>query len=97
MKWICFLLMLCLAGFMASQGFVGPNAAALALADQGPRLGLASALMGSMQMTCGSIASFIVSSWHTGSPLPLTAVLAGCALLSLGVEMSIYHLFGRYR
>src|SRR5690606_31326181 len=44
------LLMLCLMGFMASQGFVGPNAAALALAEQGPRLGVASALMGALQM-----------------------------------------------
>lgn len=76
------LLMLCLMGFMASQGFVNPNAAALALAEQGPRLGTASALMGSIHMLCGSMAGFAVSSWHTGSPLPLTAVLAICAFLS---------------
>lgn len=76
------LLMLCLMGFMASQGFVSPNAAALALAEQGPRLGTASALMGSIHMVCGSLAGFAVSSWHTGSPLPLTSVLAGCAILS---------------
>lgn len=76
------LLMLCLMGFMASQGFVNPNAAALALAEQGPRLGTASALMGSLHMICGSLAGFAVSSWHTGSPLPLTAVLACCAILS---------------
>src|SRR5690606_10162054 len=76
------LLMLCLMGFMASQGFVGPNAAALALAEQGPRLGVASALMGSIQMLCGALAGFAVSIWHTGTPLPLTAVLSLCAALS---------------
>lgn len=76
------LLMLCLMGFMASQGFVNPNAAALALAEQGPRLGTASALMGSLHMICGSLAGFAVSSWHTGTPLPLTTVLASCAILS---------------
>ncbi|MFT0532827.1 Bcr/CflA family multidrug efflux MFS transporter [Castellaniella hirudinis] len=76
------LLMLCLMGFMASQGFVGPNSAALALAEQGPRLGTASALMGSMQMFCGAAAGLAISLWHTDSPLPLTAVLAACALLS---------------
>jgi DHA1 family bicyclomycin/chloramphenicol resistance-like MFS transporter len=76
------LLMLCLMGFMASQGFVGPNAAALALAEQGPRLGVASALMGALQMLCGALAGFAVSAWHTGTPLPLTAVLAACAALS---------------
>src|SRR5690606_19984425 len=46
------LLMLCLMGFMASQGFVNPNAAALALSRQGHRLGVASALMGGVQMVC---------------------------------------------
>ncbi|HET8596701.1 MAG TPA: multidrug effflux MFS transporter [Castellaniella sp.] len=77
------LLMLCLMGFMASQGFVGPNAAALALAEQGPRLGTASALMGSLQMFCGALSGFAVSLWHVDdSPLPLTAVLAACAALS---------------
>ena len=37
------LLMLCLIGYMGSQGFVNPNSAALALAEQAPgrRLGLA--------------------------------------------------------
>ncbi|WP_066453339.1 Bcr/CflA family multidrug efflux MFS transporter [Castellaniella caeni] len=76
------LLMLCLMGFMASQGFVGPNSAALALAEQGPRLGTASALMGSLQMFCGALAGWAVSLWHTDTPLPLTAVLAACAVLS---------------
>ncbi|CAM5221022.1 Bcr/CflA family efflux transporter OS=Castellaniella defragrans OX=75697 GN=HNR28_003101 PE=3 SV=1 [Castellaniella defragrans] len=76
------LLMLCLMGFMASQGFVGPNAAALALAEQGPRLGVASALMGALQMLCGALSGFAVGLWQTNTPLPLTAVLASCAALS---------------
>ncbi len=84
------LLMLCLMGFMASQGFVGPNSAALALAEQGPRLGTASALMGALQMFCGALSGFLVSLWHTDSPLPLTAVLAACAALSwLSSRMAI--------
>ncbi len=82
------LLMVCLMGFMASQGFVGPNSAALALAEQGPRLGTASALMGSLQMFCGATAGLAVSLWHTDNPLPLTSVLAACALSSW--------LFGRF-
>lgn len=86
------LLMLCLMGFMASQGFVNPNAAALALAEQGPRLGTASALMGSLHMICGSIAGFAISTWHTGSPLPLTTILFACAILSwLSGRFAIKH------
>jgi DHA1 family bicyclomycin/chloramphenicol resistance-like MFS transporter len=76
------LLMLCLMAFMASQGFVGPNAAALALAEQGPRLGVASALMGGLQLLCGALAGFAISLWHAATPLPLAAILAACAVLS---------------
>lgn len=76
------LLMLCLMGFMASQGFVNPNAAALALREQGNRLGVASALMGTLQMVCGASAGLAVSIWQSPSPLPLTGLLALCAGIS---------------
>jgi len=75
-------LMLCLMGFMASQGFVVPNATALGLAEQGPRLGTASALMGSLQMFSGALAGYGVSIWHAQTPLPLAAALTACATLS---------------
>lgn len=76
------LLMLCLMGFMGSQGFISPNAAALALREQGHRLGAASALMGTIQMLCGASAGLVISLWQTPSALPLTGVLALCATLS---------------
>jgi DHA1 family bicyclomycin/chloramphenicol resistance-like MFS transporter len=76
------LLMLCLMGFMASQGFVNPNAAALALSEQGHRLGVASALMGTLQMLCGATSGLAVSLWQSSTPLPLTGMLALCATLS---------------
>ncbi|MFA7437020.1 Bcr/CflA family multidrug efflux MFS transporter [Castellaniella sp.] len=75
-------LMLCLMGFMASQGFVVPNATALGLAEQGPRLGTASALMGSLQMFSGALAGYGVSIWHAQTPLPLATALTVCATLS---------------
>ncbi|HEY9571774.1 MAG TPA: Bcr/CflA family multidrug efflux MFS transporter [Pusillimonas sp.] len=76
------LLMLCLVGFMASQGFVNPNAAALALREQGNRLGVASALMGTLQMLCGASAGLAISAWQSTTALPLTGLLALCACLS---------------
>lgn len=76
------LLMVCLTGFMASQGFVNPNAAALALTQQGKRLGVASALMGTLQMLCGATAGLTVSLWQAPCALPLTGTLALCACLS---------------
>lgn len=76
------LLMVCLMGFMACLGFISPNSAALALTDQGPRLGMASAVMGSIQMLFGALAGFVISIWHTGTVMPLVSILAACAVLS---------------
>jgi len=76
------MLMVCLMGYMASQGFVNPNSAALALNEQGGRLGAASALLGTVQLTSGAIAGLIMSAWQAQSALPLTTVLASCAVLS---------------
>lgn len=76
------LLMIGLLAFMASQGFVNPNAAALALSDQGRRLGVASALLGTLQLGCGALSGLAVSALQTPGALPLTLVLALCGLLS---------------
>ncbi|MFA5521257.1 MAG: Bcr/CflA family multidrug efflux MFS transporter [Castellaniella sp.] len=76
------MLMFSLMGFMASQGFVNPNSAALALHEQGHRLGAASAMMGALQMLCGAGAGVLVSLWQSADALPLTGLLAACALLS---------------
>ena len=64
------LLMLCLIGYMGSQGFVNPNSAALALAEQGKRLGAASALLGTVQLSCGALAGFAVSAGRPAAPCP---------------------------
>jgi len=76
------LLMACIFIYMASQGFVNPNAAALALAGQDGRLGVASALMGTLQLSCGAATGLVVSAWQAAGPLPLVAVLCACACLS---------------
>lgn len=67
--------------FMACQGFINPNAAALALSEQGHRLGVASALMGTLQMLCGALAGLAISLWQDQSALPLSVVL--CAAVSI--------------
>lgn len=76
------LLMICLVGYMGCQGFVNPNAAALALREQGHRLGSASAMMGTLQMLCGAVSGSVISLWQAHNALPLTGLLALCALLS---------------
>lgn len=76
------LLMLCMISFMFCQGFVGPNSAAMALSDQGHRLGSASAMLGTFTISCGALAGFLVSLASTPSPLPLTMIMGGCTTLA---------------
>ena len=66
--------------FLCCQGFIFPNASALSLAAFGHNAGSASALMGAIQMGIGAGASALVSLFQDGTPLPMTGVMAFCAL-----------------
>jgi MFS transporter, DHA1 family, multidrug resistance protein len=69
--------------FLSWQGFSFPNSSALSLAPFTKEAGSASALMGAMQMGFGAIASALVGFISNGTTLPMTGVMAGCALLVL--------------
>jgi DHA1 family bicyclomycin/chloramphenicol resistance-like MFS transporter len=81
-----------LVGFfliVASYGLVAPNATALALADQRHQAGSASALMGAIQFLTGSLVAPLTGLGGTGSALPATLVIAGCAWAALAVALSL--------
>ncbi|MEI8402361.1 MAG: multidrug effflux MFS transporter [Alcaligenaceae bacterium] len=82
------LIMLCMLCFMFTQGFVGPNSAAMALSDQGRQLGSASAMMGTITMSCGALAGLTVSLWNTAGPAPLAWIMGGCTTLAFFVGRS---------
>lgn len=67
--------------YMFGQGFIAPNATALALAPFTYNAGTASALTGFLQMMLASAASAFVSYLHNGTGLPMTGVMAGAATL----------------
>lgn len=69
-------------GFLGCQGFVFPNTSALALNPFSKLAGSASALLGSIQLGIGAIASALVSFLHNETAMPMMGVMAGCALLS---------------
>ncbi|HLT42606.1 MAG TPA: multidrug effflux MFS transporter, partial [Sphingobacteriaceae bacterium] len=71
--------------FLACQGFVFPNTSALALNPFSNLAGSASALLGSIQLGIGAIASILVSVFHNGSTLPMVGIMAGCAIISFGI------------
>jgi DHA1 family bicyclomycin/chloramphenicol resistance-like MFS transporter len=72
---------LVMAGFflyVASLGFIGPNATAAALATHGQQAGTASALMGALQFGIATLAGAMVGFWHDGTARPLMLVMAVC-------------------
>ncbi|WP_225000176.1 multidrug effflux MFS transporter [Cesiribacter sp. SM1] len=78
-------------GFLFCSGFVAPNATAVALSPFTRYAGSASALLGSIQMVAGALASVSVSFFHNGTPLPMALTMAGCASFALGVLLIYRH------
>jgi MFS transporter, DHA1 family, multidrug resistance protein len=71
--------------FLGCQGFVFPNASALSLASFGHNAGSASALLGGIQMGIGAGTSALVSLLQNNTALPMTGVMACCAISALSV------------
>ena len=64
--------------FLASLGFISPNASAAALATHGQQAGMASALMGALQFGLATLSGSLVGVWHDGSCVPLATIMAVC-------------------
>ena len=64
--------------FIASMGFITPNTSAMALQNHGKNAGLASALLGTLQFGCATLAGLLMGLWHDNSPLPLMTLMAVC-------------------
>jgi len=71
----------------AFLGLVIPTAMVLSLEDHGPIAGTAAALGGALQMLQGAAGIVIVSLVFDGTPLPLVASIAVCALVALGLSV----------
>ncbi|WP_089318896.1 multidrug effflux MFS transporter [Pontibacter ummariensis] len=68
--------------YLVWQGFIFPNATALALEPFTTHAGSASALIGSMQMVVGAVASGLVSYFHDGTAVPMAAIMAVCTSIA---------------
>jgi DHA1 family bicyclomycin/chloramphenicol resistance-like MFS transporter len=71
--------------FLCCQGFTFPNSSALSLAPFSRQAGTASALMGAIQMGIGALTSALVSFFQNHTAVPMTAVMAACAMTSFTV------------
>lgn len=75
--------------FVAQMGLVLPVAGVLAIQPFPEAAGSASALMGAAQFTLGALAGAAVAALPHGAAWPMGAVMAGCALLALGLRAAI--------
>ena len=73
--------------FIACHGFVMPNTTAMAMAPHGSSAGSASALLGTLQFVLGATAGALVGAFGNGTAVPLAAVIAGCGVLALVVQL----------
>ncbi|MFO1373351.1 MAG: multidrug effflux MFS transporter [Agitococcus sp.] len=80
------LMLLALFAYIASLGFISPNAGAAAMANQGHQAGTASALMGVLQFSLATIIGASLGLSQQDSALPLFAILMFC-----GVSALIWH------
>lgn len=74
---------------VASIGFTGPNAMALAMAKQGARAGTASAIMGSVQFACGLLGGLLLNFMLWNSLLNMALVM--CIFVAIAAS-TIYRL-----
>jgi DHA1 family bicyclomycin/chloramphenicol resistance-like MFS transporter len=72
---------------LGCQGFIFPNATALALAPLGNNAGNASALIGAIQMTIGASAAALISVLQTHSALPMAGTMTACSITAFVVFM----------
>jgi len=75
--------------FLFFLGLINPNATALALRPFTLQAGRASAILGSLQMIAGVIASWLVSFFNNGTLITMPAVMFGCTAITLVLLISI--------
>ena len=86
MQWLDVYSLICLMFiFLTGHGLNSPNTAALSLEPFSKNAGSASAMMGSVRMAMGGITSAMVSIFHTGTALPMVAMMAACALVGVTI------------
>ena len=69
---------------VAAIGFTGPNAMALAMAEQGERAGTASAIMGSMQFVCGLLGGVLLNFMLWQALLNMALIMLVLSVFLLG-------------
>ncbi|WP_215762443.1 multidrug effflux MFS transporter [Acetobacter sp. P1H12_c] len=79
------LLLITLWFAIGALGFIGADAAAIAMAASGRHAGSGSALIGVLQFGCAFTVSSLVAASQNGTAYPMTANIAACGVLATGI------------
>jgi DHA1 family bicyclomycin/chloramphenicol resistance-like MFS transporter len=84
-EWLNVYIAVALLFCLSCQGFTFPNSSALSMAPFSKNAGSASALMGAIQMGVGAAVSALVSFFANHTAIPMTGMMAICAITSLTI------------
>jgi len=73
--------------YMATIGFVFPNAVAVAMAHHGKIAGMASALLGTLQFSMAAAVVFILGAIDSATVWPMSAAICVCGTLGVATHM----------
>jgi DHA1 family bicyclomycin/chloramphenicol resistance-like MFS transporter len=73
--------------FLCCVGITYPNTSSLSMAPFSKNAGTAAALLGAFQMAVGTLVSVVVSMFKSRSAIPMSALMAGAALLAFLILM----------
>lgn len=79
----------CIAAFMFLLGMFNPNSGALSLTSVNEKIGMASALMGFIQMGLSAIAAAVVSSLSNGSANTMSWVIFSCIVIAVSCVFAV--------
>ncbi|HTC19046.1 MAG TPA: hypothetical protein VK690_08025, partial [Stellaceae bacterium] len=71
--------------YIFGLAIVMPNAMAAAMEPVAQMAGSGAALIGVVQMLCGSVAGYAVNAFYDGTPVPMGAVILLVALAAAGI------------
>ncbi|HEY4364797.1 MAG TPA: Bcr/CflA family multidrug efflux MFS transporter [Bryobacteraceae bacterium] len=73
--------------YLASVGFVFPNAVALAMAHHGRNAGMASALLGTIQFSMAAVATIVMGTVNSSTAMPMAAIIGACGTMAVGTHL----------
>ena len=75
--------------YLSGQSIVMPNAMAAAMEPVAHMAGSGAALIGVVQMICGSVAGYAVNALYDGTPTPMGAVILATALSTVAMHWAL--------